>query len=57
MNYNNLSDISFLQNLINLSFLKLQNNNITDIKTLVDNAGIDSGDNVYLETNPLSDIS
>ena len=51
---NNISDLSPLQNLTNLTNLDLRNNSISDISALVDNSGLDSGDSVRLEDNPLS---
>ena len=51
---NNISDISALSGLTNLEGLSLDKNNISDISALVSNAGISSGDTVYLTNNPLS---
>ena len=41
----------------NLSILFIDNNSIVDISPLVNNAGIDTGDDVWLANNPLSDTS
>jgi len=51
---NQISDPGPLTPLIHLQELKLTNNQITDLMALVYNTGIDSGDVVYLEGNPLS---
>lgn len=51
---NHISDIDPLTPLTNLRELRLANNQITDIMALINNTGIDSGDVVYLEGNPLS---
>ncbi len=52
-----LNDISFLSNLLSLSFINLRINDISDIKTLVTNSGLNNGDIVNLTYNPLSDTS
>ncbi len=56
--YNNsISNISALSGLMNLTYLYLWDNSISDISALVDNCdagGLGSGDDVYLQTNPLS---
>ena len=57
MNYNDVVDISPLKNLVNLSRINMHDNDIVDIKTLVDNTGIGDGDEIWLENNPLSDLS
>jgi hypothetical protein len=44
-----------LQNLLNLSYVRLWDNQITDIKPLVDNSGIGDGDIVALTGNPLNE--
>jgi len=60
---NQISNISVLAGLTNLTSLYLWGNQISDIKPLVDNAGINNGDTVYLydsfykNTNPLSTTS
>lgn len=46
-----------LLNLVNLIKLNLHDNDIVDIETLVNNSGINSGDEIWLESNPLSDTS
>ena len=50
---NNISDISALKDLLNLRYVRLWDNQITDIKPLVDNPGIGKGDVVGLDGNPL----
>jgi hypothetical protein len=54
---NQIIDISPLANLSDLMWLYLQNNNISNIYPLVDNEGLDTGDMVYLNGNPLSEDS
>ena len=54
---NGVSDISALENLSNLYYLDLSNNLVSDIQHLVDNEGINSGDNVILTGNPLNAAS
>jgi len=54
LGYNQISDISALSELINLKWLHLSDNQISDIQPLVDNPGIDSGDEVWLDHNPLN---
>lgn len=54
---NQVSDITALQNLTQLSTLCLEDNLIEDILPLVNNSGMDDGDEVWLEDNPLSDTS
>jgi internalin A len=54
---NLITDISALQNLTLLNVVHLSYNQIVDIKPLVDNSGITSGDQVWLDNNPLSDSS
>ena len=51
---NSVQSLTPLQNLTELINLSLTSNDIEDIGPLVNNAGIDSGDNVALEDNPLS---
>ena len=51
---NQISDIAALSTLTNLREVRLINNQITDVAPLVNNPGIDSGDVIYLEGNPLS---
>jgi len=55
---NNLSDISPVANATcDFDYIYLSNNQITDIKPIVDNANISDGDEIWLENNPLSDMS
>lgn len=54
---NQISDISPISGLTNLTALRFNTNQISDIKVLIDNSGIDSGDEIWLENNPLSDTS
>ena len=54
---NQISDISPLANLTNLIYLYLRDNQISDISPLVQNAGLGTGDDVYLSGNPLSSDS
>ena len=49
---NLISDISPLAGLTSLTNLYLAENDISDIQPLVNNAGLASGDSVYLNTNP-----
>ena len=49
------TDISALEFLTNLSELYLEYNSITDITSLVNNAGLGAGDVVYLSGNSLSE--
>jgi Leucine-rich repeat (LRR) protein len=51
---NQISDISVLEGLTKLETLNLQYNQVVDIGPLVNNGGLGAGDNVYLESNPLS---
>jgi hypothetical protein len=56
--YNNqIVDISPLAGLVNLTWLYLCDNQITDLQPLVLNAGIDSGDEVWVNANPLDATS
>ena len=57
LSYNALMDISPLVGLINLKELSLENNAISDLSPLVANMGLDRGDKVVVDDNPLSDIS
>ena len=54
---NQISDIAPLAGLTGLWRLGLGQNYITDIDPLVSNWGLGSGDEVNLESNPLSDRS
>ena len=51
---NGVSDLGPLSGLTDLVALCLSNNNISDIQPLVDNGGLDAGDQVGLQGNPLS---
>jgi len=50
---NNISDISPMSGLTNLEYLSLVMNNISDLSPLVENSGLGSGDEIYLEGNNL----
>ena len=54
---NQISDISPLAGLTNLTWLSLQDNQIGDIKPLGDNTGLGEGDYVDLRVSPLSEPS
>ena len=54
---NQISDISALSLLVNINFLSLPYNQISDLLPLVNNSGLGSGDNVFLQNNPLSQQS
>ena len=55
---NQISDISSLSTgLEKFEYIVISNNQIADIKALVDNTNIGDGDTVYLRNNPLSDTS
>ena len=54
---NNVSDISALQYLPSLNYVRLWDNQIIDIKSLVDNPALGDGDIVGLDDNPLSEES
>jgi Leucine-rich repeat (LRR) protein len=54
---NQINDIDSLLNLINIHYLHLNNNNISDIESLVYNTGLSEGDCVFLQGNPLNEIS
>ena len=55
--HNQIIDISPLVNLISLRWIALSSNQISDIEPLVDNSGLADGDDVYLNSNPLSETS
>ncbi len=55
--YNYISDISPLAGLTQLRYLFLESNKISDLAPLVANAGLDRGDWVHLERNPLNAAS
>jgi internalin A len=54
---NQISDISPLASLTELNYLDLAGNQISDIEPLVDNSGVESGDFVDLQGNPLDSTS
>ena len=54
---NDISDISALAALRNLNLVTLSFNSITDLAPLVSNTGIDDGDLVDVQENPLSELS
>jgi len=54
---NDISDISYLAGLARLTSLYLTNNQVRDISPLVANAGLSTGDEVYLNGNPLNEYS
>jgi len=53
--WNQITDISAVASLTSLTTLHLDGNQISDISALVVNAGVDFGDSVWLEGNPLSE--
>ena len=52
-NYNQVSDISSVSNLNNLTDLNVSSNQVSDISPLVNNSGIDLGDNIDVRYNNL----
>ncbi len=50
----NITDLTGLEHATNLTILRLNNNDISDISSLVANTGLGDGDNISLYTNPLS---
>ena len=54
---NSISDISPLEGLNNLTHLSLSGNSISDLSPLVANTGLGTGDQVFLEGNPLNNTS
>ena len=54
---NSISNISALSSLTQLTELRLDRNNITDLSPLVANTGLGSGDTVDVRGNPLSYLS
>lgn len=54
---NQTADITALSGITNLVLLWLNGNQISDISPLVQNNGIDDGDNIEMKDNPLSDTS
>ncbi len=57
LDFSDISDLTPLTGLHNLNSLSLHSNNVSDIQPLVDNPGIASGDIIYLNNNPLSQVS
>ena len=55
LNENRIVDLTPISQLKSLKYLNLSRNQITDLSPLVANPGLDDGDEVYLEGNPLSD--
>ena len=49
-----ISDISALAGLTNLTWMRMERNNISDLSPLVANAGLGTGDEIYVRGNPLS---
>ena len=54
---NQIVGISALQGLNNLESININDNSVLDILPLVNNTGIDNGDSIWLENNPLSETS
>jgi internalin A len=54
---NDVSDLSPLSGLTELNWLYLDRNQISDILPLVNNPGMDNGDQLYLRSNPLGETS
>ena len=52
-----ISDLTGLESATNLTYLSLNDNNISDISPLVANTGLGSRDHVHLWGNPLSGLS
>ena len=52
-----ISDLTGLESATNLTYLSLNDNNISDISPLVGNTGLGSRDHVHLWGNPLSSLS
>ena len=52
-----ISDLTGLESATNLTYLSLNDNNISDISPLVENTGLGSRDHVHLWRNPLSNLS
>ena len=53
----NISDLTGIEHCINLQSIWLNNNQISDLEPLVDNAGLSQGDYIDLFLNPLSSES
>ena len=54
---NSISDISVVSGLTKLTLLHLGKNNISDLSPLVSNAGLERGDTVDVDENPLNAVS
>ncbi len=54
---NHIVDISDLRSLTGLNWIDLSNNQVDNIYPLVQNSGINNGDHVYLNNNPLNSTS
>ncbi len=54
---NSITDISALSGLTRLTVLHLWGNSISDISPLVANTGLGSGDEIFMQRNPLSYLS
>ena len=54
LGYNSISNISPVSGLTNLTLLWLGHNSISDLSPLVANAGLGTGDEIYVRKNPLS---
>jgi Leucine-rich repeat (LRR) protein len=54
LDHTNITDMQPLSGLLNLKYLSLQNNPISDITPLVQNAGLARGDEIYLQNTLLS---
>ena len=54
LGWNNITDLSPLRELTDLTLLWLQHNNISDLDPVVRNKGLERGDEVYVQGNPLS---
>ncbi len=52
-----ISDLTGLESATNLTYLSLNDNNISDISPLIANTGLGSRDHVHLWGNPLSSLS
>jgi len=54
---NQIVDTSTIMDLINLQDITLSDNQVVDLQPFVNNSGINNGDEIWLENNPLSDTS
>ena len=52
-----INDLTGLESATNLTYLSLNDNNISDISPLIANTGLGTGDHVHLWGNPLSSLS